>query len=221
MTLMSDAHGADMRLVAVMQYSRVVIVTLLATLVSHFWTDHPAPPPSIFANWFVDVPWVDLVGTLALAAGSSVIAHRLKLPGGALLAPLILASALQTNGVMHIVLPPWVLAPTYIVIGWSIGLRFTRQALMQAAKALPSIFLSIACLVGVCAGIAYALTHLSTIDPLSAYLATSPGGLDSVAIIAASSSGVNIPFVMAFQTARVLIVVFTGPALARFVTHHR
>jgi len=218
MTLMSDAHGADMRLVAVMQYSRVVIVTLLATVISHLWTDNSATSPSIFAYWFADVPWADLVGTLALACGASVIAHRLKLPGGALLLPLILASTLQTNDVMHIVLPPWILAPTYAIIGWSIGLRFTRQALLQAAKALPSIFLSIACLVAVCAGIAFALTHLSNIDPLTAYLATSPGGLDSVAIIAASTSGVNIPFVMAFQTARVLIVVFTGPALARFVT---
>ena len=35
--------------------------------------------------------------------------------------------------------------------------------------------------------------------------------------IIASSSGVNIPFVMAFQTARLLLVIFTGPALARFI----
>ena len=57
---------------------------------------------------------------------------------------------------------------------------------------------------------------IADIDPLTAYLATSPGGLDSVAIIAATA-GVNIPFVMAFQTARLLLVVFTGPALARFM----
>jgi uncharacterized membrane protein AbrB (regulator of aidB expression) len=42
--------------------------------------------------------------------------------------------------------------------------------------------------------------------------------LDSVAIIAATS-GVNIPFVMAFQTARLLLVIATGPALARFMAH--
>ena len=218
MTLMSEAHGGDMRLVAVMQYLRVVVVTIMATLVSRLWIDHAAAAPSIFSNWFADVAWVHLASTLALAWGGAAIAQRLKLPGGALLLPLILGSTLQANGLMTIVLPPWILALTYITLGWSIGLRFTRQALTQAAQALPSMLLSVVCLVTVCAGIAFALTQLSGIDPLTAYLATSPGGLDSVAIIA-SSSGVNIPFVMAFQTARLLLVIFTGPALARFVAH--
>ncbi|RVI72001.1 AbrB family transcriptional regulator, partial [Sinorhizobium meliloti] len=54
------------------------------------------------------------------------------------------------------------------------------------------------------------------IDPLTAYLATSPGGLDSIAVIAASSN-VDLPFVMALQTARLLIITLIGPALARFV----
>ena len=216
MTLMAEAHGGDMRLVAVMQYLRVVIVTILATVVSHLWIDSAAVSPSIFSNWFSEVAWLHLAATLALAWGGALLAQRLKLPGGPLLLPLVVGSTLQANGVMNIVLPPWVLAPTYIVLGWCIGLRFTRHALTQAARALPSMFLAIVCLVAVCAAIAFALTQLSHIDPLTAYLATSPGGLDSVAIIA-SSSGVNIPFVMAFQTARLLLVIFTGPALARFI----
>jgi uncharacterized membrane protein AbrB (regulator of aidB expression) len=55
------------------------------------------------------------------------------------------------------------------------------------------------------------------IDPLTAYLATSPGGADSVAIIAASSN-VDAAFVMSMQTLRFLGVLLAGPALARFVT---
>jgi uncharacterized protein len=54
-------------------------------------------------------------------------------------------------------------------------------------------------------------------DPLTAYLATSPGGADSVAIIAASSSHVDVPFVMAMQMARFILVLLVGPALARAV----
>jgi len=216
MVLMADAHGGDMRLVAVMQYLRVVIVTVLATVVSHLWISDTGVAPSIFANWFTSVSWGNLVATLTLAGGGAIVAQYLKLPGGPLLLPLIIGSTLQANGIMNIVLPPWILAPTYITLGWSIGLRFTRHALVQAARALPAMTVSIVCLVAVCAGIAWGLTFLANVDPLTAYLATSPGGLDSVAIIAASS-GVDIAFVMAFQIARLLIVVFTGPALARFI----
>jgi uncharacterized membrane protein AbrB (regulator of aidB expression) len=52
--------------------------------------------------------------------------------------------------------------------------------------------------------------------PLTAYLATSPGGADSVAIIAASTH-VDVPFVMAMQMARFMLVLIVGPALARSV----
>jgi uncharacterized protein len=52
--------------------------------------------------------------------------------------------------------------------------------------------------------------------PLTAYLATSPGGMDAVAIIAASSN-VDIAFVMALQTLRFMIVLIAGPPLARFI----
>jgi uncharacterized membrane protein AbrB (regulator of aidB expression) len=44
----------------------------------------------------------------------------------------------------------------------------------------------------------------------------SPGGADSVAIIAASSN-VDLPFVMARQTARFILVLLVGPTLARTV----
>ncbi len=44
--------------------------------------------------------------------------------------------------------------------------------------------LSILLLMGFCGAIAWLLSHELGIDPLTAYLATSPGGLDSVAIIA-------------------------------------
>lgn len=51
------------------------------------------------------------------------------------------------------------------------------------------------------------------IDPLTAWLAASPGGLESVAMIA-SSVHVDTPFIMAAQTARFGMVVLIGPALA-------
>lgn len=76
---------------------------------------------------------------------------------------------------------------------------------------------SIVALIAVCAGVAFLLAEFAGIDPLTAYLATSPGGMDSVAIIAAAASGVDISFIMALQMLRFLIVLLMGPALARFV----
>ena len=108
------------------------------------------------------------------------------------------------------------MAGCYAVVGWIIGLRFTREIVVYAARMLPRITTSILMLIIVCGGLAWVLLLALGTDMLTAYLATSPGGADSIAIIAASSK-VDLPFVMAMQTARFLLVILIGPSLARMV----
>jgi uncharacterized protein len=84
------------------------------------------------------------------------------------------------------------------------------------ARALPRVTAAIASLIAICAGLGYVLVLIAGIDPLTAYLAMSPGGADSVAIIAVGSN-VDMPFVMAMQTARFILVLSLGPSLARFL----
>ena len=133
-----------------------------------------------------------------------------------LLIPLVAGSALQLNGLVEIELPRWLLAVGYLCIGWQIGLRFTQKVLLNAAKVLPQIFASILTVILFCGCLGYVLTKLLDIDPLTAYLATSPGGVDAVAIIAASAN-VNVGFVMTLQLSRALLVIFIGPVLSRFL----
>jgi uncharacterized membrane protein AbrB (regulator of aidB expression) len=67
---------------------------------------------------------------------------------------------------------------------------------------------------------AMVLVHVAGVDPLTAYLATSPGGADLVSIIA-TSTRVDIPFVIAMQVARFFLVILTGPVLARRLSASR
>jgi uncharacterized protein len=64
--------------------------------------------------------------------------------------------------------------------------------------------------------VAAMLVMVAKVDPLTAYLATSPGGSDSIAIIAASSD-VDVSFVMAMQTVRMIVVLFLAPILTKFI----
>lgn len=52
-------------------------------------------------------------------------------------------------------------------------------------------------------------------DFLTSFLATSPGGADTIAIIA-SSTKVDASFVMAMQVARLVTILIVGPRIARF-----
>jgi len=196
MTLMSESYGADMRLVAFMQYTRVVACAVVATLVARLIGVSAAAPP---VDWLSLSSWSGVAAPLAIALAGAIAGVWLRIPGGALL------------------LPTPILAASYAVIGWAIGMRFSTETLAHAARAFPRVLASILALIAVCGGFAAVLVRVAGIDPVTAYLATSPGGADSVAIIAASTR-VDIPFVMAMQAARFLLVLIAGPALARFLS---
>ncbi len=98
-----------------------------------------------------------------------------------------------------------------------IGRRFTRDVLHHVWRALPAVTLSTCVLILGCALLSWPLAHIAHVDLLSAYLATSPGGADSIAIIAASTP-INVPFVMAMQIARFMVLIVVAPGIATFLT---
>src|SRR6202050_2079824 len=215
MVLMAEAFGADIRLVAVMQYLRVAFVGLIASVVAREGGATGGAAPMAI-DWFPAFTPGSLLATLTIAVGGAVIGVKSKIPAGALLVTLFIATALAAAHIVTITLPPWLLAACYAVVVWSIGFRFTRPMIGYAARQLPRIVASIVTLIAMCGGLAYALHIVVGTDPLTAYLATSPGGADSVAIIAASSK-VDLPFVMTMQIRREIVAILIGPALARFL----
>jgi hypothetical protein len=128
----------------------------------------------------------------------------------------VVGAALHATGALAIQLPEWLLSAGYALIGWRIGLGFTHAIVRHAARILPHLILSILVLIAFCGGLALLLVHLLGVDPLTAYLATSPGGMDSIAIIA-SASPVDISFVMALQVVRFFLIVLLGPSIAGFI----
>jgi membrane AbrB-like protein len=215
MTIMAESYGADIRLVAVMQYLRVVGVAAVASLVAKLFGVSAAHGPAAIV-WFPPVAWLPLAETLALAIVGPLIARLLRIPAGAFLVPLVGGAALTHLGWLTIELPTWLLAASYAFVGWNIGLRFTRPLLMHAARALPLVVGCTLVLIAICGAVAALMVVGAGIDPLTAYLATSPGGSDSIAIIAASTN-VDVSFVMAMQTFRMITVMFLAPVLTKFI----
>jgi len=216
MVLMSEAFGGDPRLVAYMQFLRVMLVAVVASVVARLWINPGAVAVVAAVNWFPPLAARAVCETLGVAVIGAIVGDRSRIPAGALMIPMIAGIVLADTHVMAVTLPPWLMAGAYVLIGWSIGLRFTREIVIHAARALPTIAASTLTLIALCGGLAWLLHVTVGTDPLTAYLATSPGGADSVAIIAASSP-VDVPFVMAMQVSRFVLVLLVGPALAKTV----
>lgn len=215
MVLMSEAHGADMRLVAFMQYLRVACCAVVATVLARtLGLDATAPAH----DFFPPLPLGPVALTLVFAAGVLLLSQRVRIAGGPLVLALGAGIAMKAFG-LPLVLPPALLAVCYAILGFGIGLRFTPEVVRHAARAFPRTLVSILTLIAACAAFGYVLHVVAGVDLLTALLATSPGGADTVAIIAASPGmDVDVPFVMTMQVGRFLFVVLTAPTLARYLS---
>ena len=219
MVVLGEAQGADASLVAFMQYSRVLLVALAAAVVARFWAGaagaHTTPAP-----WIVPVHWGNLAEVALLAILGQQVARLARLQAWAILGPMLLLSALHSGGWLTIDLPRWLLAAAYTLLGWHIGLGFRRDAFLHAGQALPAVLGAALGLMCFCGLLAWCLANVAHVDALTAYLATSPGGLDSVAIIAASTPRVDLPFVLALQSVRLLVVIGLAPSITRLVVRY-
>jgi membrane AbrB-like protein len=214
MMVMAEAYGADFRLVAFMQYLRVVLVAGAASVVALVFVHDGGG--RFAGGLFPPVDLADLAATAAVAVAGGVLGRASGMPAGILLGPLVLGAVLNVSGWVRIELPPAALIASFALIGWNTGLRFTPDVLAAAARALPQSVGATVLLMAFCGVLAWLLVVLLHVDPLTAYLATSPGGMDAAAIIAASTK-VDVPFVMALQAVRLIMLIVAGPPVARWV----
>ena len=218
MVVMAQEYGADVRLVALKQYLRVLFVVGAAALVVRYALGNEAQEMTQDIVWFPSLT-LNFPFTLLLTAVACWLGMRLRIPSGAMLLPMLLGALAQGGGWLMLELPEWLLAMAYAVLGWTVGLQFNKAIFLLALKTLPQIIASILGLILMCALMALALTHILQMDFMTAYLATSPGGLDTVAIIAAATRA-DMSFIMALQTLRLFTILLTGPAMARAISRY-
>ena len=167
--------GGDERVVAVIQYLRVVLVTVSMPLVAA--TVYGADPGPAEAGG----PWyTGLLLTVVCGAVGVPPARLLRVPAGGLLGPMAVALVLTLTGVAGDAAPPAVLVElAFAVIGWQAGVWFTRESLRLVAGLLPAAVALIAAVVLVSAALGALLARLTGATPLEGYLATTPGGIST------------------------------------------
>jgi len=212
---MADELKADARLVAFMQYLRVLVVVLLAPLVAHYllYDDGGGHAPPAGGEGLV----LDLAFTAGCGVVGVAIARLVRLTAGTLLVPLVVAAILSVSGIAgDAAVPELVQDVGFALIGLQIGLRFTVATIREAGRLLPATLVSILAMVALCAGVAAATAPLAGITYGDAYLATTPGGLYAV-LAAAADLGGNTTFVVAVQSLRVFAMVLLAPPLVRLL----
>jgi uncharacterized protein len=215
-TAMARDLGADQRMVAVLQYLRVLLIVVLmpvaATTVYGATTGGGAPAPAGGPGW----PAGLLFTAVCVVAGVA-LGRVTRLPVGALLGPMLVAAALDLTGLSHGAQTPAAVGnAAFLVIGLQVGISFTRESLRTVGRALPLALAIIVGLILASAGLGAVLAAATGVGQLDAYLATTPGGLYAV-LATATDSGADATFVLAVQVLRLFVMLLSAPLLARWL----
>jgi membrane AbrB-like protein len=213
---MSDELGADARLVAFMQYLRVLIVVVTAPLIATvlFGAGGNALAPDAGGAGLA----ADLLFTAGCGVAGILIARRAPITAGSLLVPLVIAGTLSVSGITdgaHV--PDRIQDLGFAAIGLQVGLRFTVATIRQAGRLLPAVVAAIAGMIVACGGLAVLVLLVTDVSFSDAYLATTPGGLYAVLAVAVGGGG-NVGFVLAVQALRLFAMILAAPPLVRVIT---
>ena len=218
---MADELGADGRLVAFMQYARVLIVVLITPLVAALaFPGHATAPASALETPLLGEPswWLITAGTAAAGAAAGAL---VRMPTPWILGPLLVSGAVTLIAPAGTFEVPELLRETaFIVIGAQVGLRFTPDTLRQVGRLLVPVLLGIAGLIVACFGLAVLLHLTADVTLADAYLATTPGGFYAVAAVA-FGAGADTTFIVAVQGLRVLVMVLLAPTVVRWLARSR
>ncbi len=218
---LSGELGADDRLVAFMQYLRVLIVVLSIPILVALAFGGTGDGGSVPAAPVLG----DLQGwalTPVLALTGAALAVRLRLTAGVLLGPMLLTGAivLAAGGGDALAVPPLLRETAFAVIGLQVGLRFTVATMRLLGRLIVPVTATILALLLASFGLALLLAATTAATLRDSYLATTPGGLYAVLAVA-SGSGADTTFVVAVQSLRVVVMVLLAPLAVRLALGRR
>jgi membrane AbrB-like protein len=207
--------GADDRVVTVVQYLRVLIVLMVMPVVTAV-VFHPPRGRGALATVETS-PLSDLL-FVGISLGVGLLLARLvPVTTMSLLGPLVVSGGLAASGWLgEVAVPTWLQWLGFALIGVQVGLRFTRASLVAIGRMLPVVVVIVIAMIIATAGLGALLAWLTPVDALTAYLATTPGGLFAV-LATAADAGADVTYVMAVQLLRLLLILALLPALAHWL----
>lgn len=212
MTLLSERHGARTDLVASAHSLRLLLVTLVVPFSLQAWGVHGVDLVQVGAQ---TVALAGLAALGALTLAGALLMLKLKRANPWFIGALVASMGLTLTGHEWSAIPGWLTAGAQLVIGVSLGVRFTPGFLHTAPRWLISVALATLFMMGVSAGFGWIMAQLTGLHLATVVLGTTPGGIAEMAITAKVLL-LGVPVVTAFQVCRLVAVLVLVEPLYRW-----
>lgn len=211
MTLIAERQGARTDLVASAHSLRVLLVTVAVPFAVQAWgvrgLDLGLPGVRV-------VHWDGLILLGLVTLLGAWLMDRLGRANPWFMGALVVTMVLTLSGVELSAIPVWMTNAAQLVIGVSLGVRFTPGFLQSAPRWLASVAAATLVMMLMCAGFAWCLAHWTGLPWVTLVLGTSPGGIAEMAITAKVLQ-LGVPVVTAFQVCRLVAVLVLAEPVYR------
>lgn len=217
MTLLAEREGARTDLVAAAHSVRLVLVTILVPFAFTF-AGLSGTDPGMAGPRSVDAGGLALLAAATLAG--VLVLQRTGRANPWFMGALLVAMGLTMAGVELSAVPRWGTNAAQLVIGVSLGVRFSAEFLRAAPQWLAAVAAGTAGMIVLCAGFAGVLAWTTGLGWATLVLGTSPGGIAEMAITAKVLQ-LGVPLVTAFQVCRLVAVLVLVEPLYRWECRRR
>lgn len=159
---------------------------------------------------------MNLVTTLVAALAGAALFEALRVPAGALIGAMVAVTLVNVTPVAMAELPGAAKFLSFAAIGWLIGQGITREVLRSLVSRAGLIGVAVGLLLLFGGAVAFVLVRLGLLDPATAFLATSPGGLSQMAALSAAV-GADAALVATLHIVRVLAVIVLAPVVLKLL----
>jgi len=204
---MGEANGADMRMLNLLQFLRLIICILTVPtlfMLLEGGAVGSASGAQIEARGVLDA-WNIVVlvicGVVGLLAG-----QRIGLPAALITGPILVSGAAHLAGLTDAVPPPWMISMTQLVVGLTLGIRFAGLSRREIRLGILLTSLSVSMALALAALFGLILSGIVGESVEAVVLAFAPGGVVEMSLIAISLE-VSVLYVSVHHVARILLAV--------------
>lgn len=211
---MGEEAGADIQMLAMLQFLRLILTIVLIPLVFTWMEGHAVGSAGGAKVAGPALGAVDGAILLVCGIAGAVGGVRLRLPAGHVLGPVLLSGAAHVAGLTQAVPPGWLVSATQVVIGTSLGVRFAGMPKARILAALRMAFINTGVVVLFATAFAFAVAPLAKEPVRAVFLAYAPGGLVEMGLIALSLK-MSILYVTAHHLLRIILAISVVRAFGR------
>lgn len=211
---MGTEAGGDALSLTLLQFLRLVAIIFLLPLGFSIWAGQAVGSAAgeTFGAGADPADLRDYALMLAAAGGGYGLAYLARVPVPMILGPLIATAVLHLTGLLLTQPHGVVMIAAQIVIGASLGARFSGLKMRDIGKAGRAVAVIVVWFALLVAGLAYGLTLITGISLADYIMSLAPAGVIEMSLVALTL-GANPVFVTTHHVMRILVTVLIVPLI--------